>query len=367
MGARPEAPRRCWAPWLLGFTSLLLSAFSTVVRSPGAHGSDVEDSGSRISLKGTQGGSVVFHVIRRPDDPPEAELEKVSWAVKNKTNYMVLLRVSPGVDGPEWVNSRDKLERRVHVLNTTTLRMDKLTLEDSGWYQTRSSFTSGIESSQYFHLSVYEPVSCPQIHAETLTLTRDWCNVTLECHPTGTTGAVNVSWESKGLPGELEQTGAPGPTTIPWTLALHLPLSRPSSSVTCVVSNPVGQESATRDLGEVCGHVSEGEAGPQGQAGAAHMGSILGALGVVLLVLGAGLYLWCSRAKRKSLEPERGSAGSQEAHRDLDGGMHYAELTRPVSRDSRVKGLEEPHLGQETPLTPVYTEVRSPGQVVSKI
>ncbi|XP_029791779.1 SLAM family member 9-like isoform X19 [Suricata suricatta] len=254
MGARPEAPRRCWAPWLLGFTSLLLSAFSTVVRSPGAHGSDVEDSGSRISLKGTQGGSVVFHVIRRPDDPPEAELEKVSWAVKNKTNYMVLLRVSPGVDGPEWVNSRDKLERRVHVLNTTTLRMDKLTLEDSGWYQTRSSFTSGIESSQYFHLSVYEPVSHPQILAEILSLTPDWCNVTLECHPTGTTGAVTVSWESKGLPRELEQTGAPGPAPTPWTLALHLPLSRPSPSITCVVSNPVDQKTATWDLGEVCGH-----------------------------------------------------------------------------------------------------------------
>ncbi|XP_029789305.1 uncharacterized protein LOC115287195 [Suricata suricatta] len=155
MGARPEAPRRCWAPWLLGFTSLLLSAFSTVVRSPGARGSDVEDSGSRVSLKGIQGGSVVFHVIRCPDVPPEAELEKVSWAFKNKTNYVVLLRVSPGVDGPEWVNSRDKLEKRVHVLNTMTLRMDKLTLEDSGWYRARSSFTAGIESSQDFHLSVY--------------------------------------------------------------------------------------------------------------------------------------------------------------------------------------------------------------------
>ncbi|XP_029791769.1 SLAM family member 9-like isoform X10 [Suricata suricatta] len=362
MGARPEAPRRCWAPWLLGFTSLLLSAFSTVVRSPGAHGSDVEDSGSRISLKGTQGGSVVFHVIRRPDDPPEAELEKVSWAVKNKTNYMVLLRVSPGVDGPEWVNSRDKLERRVHVLNTTTLRMDKLTLEDSGWYQTRSSFTSGIESSQYFHLSVYEPVSHPQILAEILSLTPDWCNVTLECHPTGTTGAVTVSWESKGLPRELEQTGAPGPAPTPWTLALHLPLSRPSPSITCVVSNPVDQKTATWDLGEVCGHVSEGEAGPQGQAGACLLRLLLGSLGVVLLVLGAWLYLWCPRGERKRVEPGRG-AGWQK-HRTFDGGVPDAGQ---VSRAGRDKGLEEPHLGQETPLTPVYTEVRSPGQVVSKI
>ncbi|XP_029791787.1 uncharacterized protein LOC115288529 [Suricata suricatta] len=169
----------------------------------------------------------------------------------------------------------------------------------------------GIENDQEFHLSVYELVSRPQILAENLSLTPDWCNVTLECHPTGTTGAVNVSWESKGLPRELEQTGAPGPAPTPWTLALHLPLSRPSPSVTCVVSNLVDQKSATRDLGEVCVH----------------------------------------------------GAGSQKKHRTLYGGVSHAGL---VSRDGRDKGLKEPHVGQETPLTTVYTEVCSPGQVVSK-
>ncbi|XP_029789306.1 SLAM family member 9-like [Suricata suricatta] len=165
-----------------------------------------------------------------------------------------MLHVFPGVRGPEWVNFQDKYKERVQVLNTTTLRMDKLTLEDSGRYWARVSLTGGTVYDQYFHLSVYEPVSRPQILAEILSLTADLCKVTLECHPTGPTGAVNVSWESKGLPRELEQTGAPGPAPTPWTLALHLPLSRPSPSVTCVVSNPVDQKTATRDLGEVCGH-----------------------------------------------------------------------------------------------------------------
>ncbi|XP_077601781.1 uncharacterized protein LOC144216330 isoform X1 [Crocuta crocuta] len=254
MGARPEAPRLCWASWLLGFTSILLSTFSNGVRSSGARGSGVEDSRNLVSLKGTQGGSVLFHVTRRPEVPPEAKLEKISWAVKNDSNYILLLHVSPGVDVPEWVNPQDKFEKRLHVLHTTTLRIDKLTLEDSGWYRARCSFSTGIENAQYFHLSVYEPVSSIQMLAEILSLTRDWCNVTLECHALETSGAVNVSWESKGLPRELEQRGAPGPAPNPWTLALKLPLSQPSPRVTCVVSNPVDQKTATRDLGEVCGH-----------------------------------------------------------------------------------------------------------------
>ncbi|XP_039081195.1 uncharacterized protein LOC120227102 isoform X4 [Hyaena hyaena] len=357
MGTRPEAPRLCRAPWLLGFTCLLLSAFSTAVRSSGARGSGVEDSRNLVSLKGTQGGSVVFHVTRRPEVPPEAKLEKISWAVKNESNYIVLLHVSPGVDVPEWVNPQDKFKKRLHVLNTTTLRIDKLTLEDSGWYRARCSFSTGIENAQYFHLSVYEPVPHPQVLAEILSLIRDWCNVTLECHALETSGAMNVSWESKGLPRELEQRGAPGLAPNLWTLALILPLSQPSPRVTCVVSNPVDQKSATRDLREVCGH--EGETHPHRQAGAAHLGAILGALGVVLLVLGAGLYLRCSRGERKSLEPGRG-AGSQEKPRDHGGGVHEA---MQVSRDSRDKGWSEAHLQQETHLRPVYTEVRTPGQV----
>ncbi|XP_077601787.1 CD48 antigen-like isoform X2 [Crocuta crocuta] len=162
--------------------------------------------------------------------------------------------MSPGVDVPEQVNPQDKFEKRFYVLITTTLRIDKLTLEDSGSYRARCSFSTGIENAQYFHLSVYEPVPRPQTLSEVLSLTRDWCNVTLECHTPGATGAVNVSWESKGLPRELEQRGPPGPAPNPWTLALNLPLNQPSPSVTCVVSSPVDQKNATQDLGEVCVH-----------------------------------------------------------------------------------------------------------------
>ncbi|XP_043425028.1 SLAM family member 5-like isoform X2 [Prionailurus bengalensis] len=352
MGAHSEDPHLCWASRLLGFSSLVLSAFSTVVNGSGTHGSQVEDSGNVVSVKGTQGSSVSFLVTRSPESLPGVKLE-ISWGIKNKSNYLVLLQVSPGEDVPKWVNFQDKFEKRVHVLNTTTLRIDNLTLEDSGQYWARVSLTGGRETIRYFHLTVYEPVPRPQILAKTPSVTPDWCNVTLECHAPGTREDVNVSWENKGLPRELEQRGVPGPAPNPWTLALKLPLSQPSPSITCVVSNPGDRKTATRDLGEVCAH------GPLGQAGAGFLRDILGALGITFLILGAGLYLRCSRGKKQSLEPGR---GSQEEHRDHDDGIQYAELSQQTSRESRDQGSGEPHLEQETPLTTVYSEVRHPGQ-----
>ncbi|XP_045310619.1 SLAM family member 9-like isoform X2 [Leopardus geoffroyi] len=353
MGAHSEDPHLCWASQLLGFSSLVLSAFSTVVNGSGTHGSQLEDSGNVVSVKGTQGSSVSFHVTLSPESLPGLKLEKISWGIKSQPHDTVILQVSPGEDVPTWVNFQDKLEKRVHVLNTTTLRIDNLTLEDSGQYSARVSLSGGREMYRYFHLTVYEPVPRPQILGETPSVTPDWCNVTLECHAPGTREDVNVSWESKVLPRELEQRGVPGPAPNPWTLALKLPLSQPSPSITCVVSNPGDRKTATRDLGEVCAH------GPHGPDGSAHLPAILGALVVVLLILGAGLFLLCSRRRKQSLEPGR---GSQEEHRDHDDGVQYAELSQQTSRESRDQGSGEPHLEQETPLTTVYSEVRHPGQ-----
>ncbi|XP_053764846.1 uncharacterized protein LOC109261569 isoform X3 [Panthera pardus] len=302
MGARSEDPHLCWASRLLGFSSLVLTlgAFSTVVSGSGTLGSQVEASGNPVSLTGTKGGSVSFHVTRSPELAPGLKLEKISWGIKNKSDYLLLLHVSPGEDVPKWVNFQDKFEKRVHVLNTTTLRIDNLTLEDSGHYWARVSLTRGREMNWYFHLTVYEPMPCPQILAKTPSVTPDWCSVTLECHAPGTREDVNVSWQSKGLPRELEQRGVPRPAPNPWTVALKLPLSQPSPSITCVVSNPGERKTATKDLGKVCAH------GPLGQAGAGYLRDILGALGITFLILGAGLYLRCSRGKKQSLEPGRG-------------------------------------------------------------
>ncbi|XP_047560711.1 SLAM family member 9-like isoform X1 [Lutra lutra] len=305
MGACSEDPHLCGASWLLRFTGLLLSVCSAVTQSPGARRSALDDSGNPLPLKGTLGASVLFHMIKNPELPPGSKLESITWGIINQKIYTPVLQVSPGRDVPRWVSFQDKFEKRVHVLNTMTLRIDNLTLEDSGLYRAQESYTRGRQYDQDFHLMVYEPVPVPQIRATVLSLTPGWCNLTLKCVLTRTREDLTVSWESECLPRELEQRPAPGPSPNPWTLAVNLPLSQPSPSLTCVVSNQGDQKTVTLDLGDVCDHETE----PHRQTSAAHLPGILVSVAVMLLILGADLYLWKRRGMKKKLEPVRGRVG----------------------------------------------------------
>ena len=103
-------------------------------------------------------------------------------------------------------------------------------------------------------LPAAEPLPLPQIRTTNLSITPGWCNVTVKCDAPGTREDLTMSWESKGLPRELEQREATGPAPNPWTLALSLPLNQPNASLTCVLRNQVDQTTATLDLGDICGH-----------------------------------------------------------------------------------------------------------------
>ncbi|XP_033270393.2 uncharacterized protein LOC105748826 isoform X2 [Orcinus orca] len=250
MGPCSEDPHLCWASRLLGFTSLLLSVCWPGVKSSGTHGSGVQDSGVHVPLHRVRGGSVSFNVTRKQ----EAHLEEVTWGFGPDSNYRVLLRVGAEADAPTWVSLQDKYQQRVHVPSILSLKIENLTSEDSGLYRARASFTGGIERNQVFPLTVYEPVPLPQILFKLLSITPGWCNVTLECRASGATEDLKVTWQSKGLPRELEQSVTLGPAPNSWTLPVNLPLRQPSASFTCVVSNQVDQKTATLDLGEVCVH-----------------------------------------------------------------------------------------------------------------
>ncbi|CAK7311347.1 SLAM family member 5 [Vulpes lagopus] len=336
-----------------------LGICSTGTQGSAAHGSGVEDSGNPVSLKRIQGASVLFQVLRNPDLPAGVQLENMTWGMFSGGNYTILLQVSSGSRIPEWVNFQEKFQKRVCVLNITTLRMNNLTLEDTGLYRARGFYTRGRQSDQDFHLTVYEPLSVPQIRTTNLSITAGWCNITVQCDTPGTREDLTMSWETRGLPRELGQQEVAGPAPNPWTLALSLPLSQPNTSLTCVLRNQVEHKTATLDLRDICGH------DPQGQADASQLPSILGTVVVLLLILGAGLFLWRTRVK-KSLEPGRG-AGSQEEHRDPDGGIHYAELSQQGSGYSRDQGRGAARLEGDKPLTTVYSEVRRAGVALMRI
>ena len=141
---------------LLTFSiSIVLGICSTVAYNSGSHGSEAQDPGF-VPMYGTQGGSVLFHVIKKQ----EADPVEVSWGFGPQSNYRVLLQVRRGADTPTWVSLQDKYQQRVHVPNVTSLKIENLTPEDSGQYRARASFTGGMELNQVFLLTVYGKWHC---------------------------------------------------------------------------------------------------------------------------------------------------------------------------------------------------------------
>ncbi|XP_023581622.1 uncharacterized protein LOC111819401, partial [Trichechus manatus latirostris] len=230
--------------------------WSIGAKSSVAHDSGTKDSGAFVPLKEIQGDSNLFHVIMKPGVDPGAELKEISWQFGPESDYRVMLHVYKWTDSPMWVTLQDKYKQRVHVPTMTTLRTENLTLEDSGRYQAIGDLTEGKAFIQMFHLIVFKPVLLPQILAKSFSITPGWCSVTLESRATGASENLNMTWENKGLPKNLDQTGTLGPDSNSRTLTLSLPvsqhLSRPNASLTCVVSNSIDKKNATLHLGEFC-------------------------------------------------------------------------------------------------------------------
>ncbi|KAM9691181.1 SLAM family member 9-like isoform 4-T5 [Dama dama] len=326
MGPCSEDPHLCGPSRLLGFTSFLLSVCSTGVKSSGAHGSGVQDSGAYVPLEGIQGGSVLFHLSKNQ----EADPEEVSWGFGPESNYRVLLQVRRGADTPTWVSLQDKYQHRVHVPNVTSLRIENLTREDSGQYRARASFTGGIELTQVFLLTVYGTVPLPEIDVKSASITPGWCNITLECRAPGATEDLKVTWEIKGLPRELEQRVTSELPSNSWHLTLNVPLSQPAASLTCVVSNQVDQKTAALDLGEVC--VSDSPRNSSAET----VPGIIGAVVIMLLILIIGLFLWKTYRKKRKMKTGR---EFQVDPGDNDGGIQYAELSQQGSGEVTHKEL----------------------------
>ncbi|KAB1260936.1 hypothetical protein Cadr_000024648 [Camelus dromedarius] len=254
--------------------------------SSGAHGSGSKDSGSHVYLHKIQGGSVLFHAIKGSEIDSGAKMEKVSWVFGHESNQTVMLSICAGSATPTWVSLQDKYQKRVHVPNMTSLKIENLSIEDSGLYRIRVSFTKGIEFTKDFYLTVY-----------------------------GAKKDLNVTWESKGLPKELNHRGTLGPASNSWTLAVSLPLSQSNAKLTCVVNNQVDKKTASKNLAEVCAH----------------------------------------------------GAGSQEDQDDADDSIQYVELSQQESRESTYQGISKQHLREKGPLTTIYSEVCKPGHAMKII
>ncbi|KAM5200743.1 SLAM family member 8-like isoform 11-T11 [Hipposideros larvatus] len=287
----------------------------------------------------------------------------MAWGFGPETTYTVLLKVGSSGDLPTWVNLQDKYRHRVHVPNMTSLLIANLTPEDSGQYRVRGSFTGGREFTQVFQLTVYEPVPLPQILAKSLSVTADWCNVTLECKAVGASEDLNVTWLHSDLPRKWQQTGTLGPGLSIWLLAVRLPLDQVNTSLTCNASNEVDLKTATTTLGEVCANRKDSQEHDSGH----HLPGLVVAVPAVLLTVGVGLYLWKTRGKKKE-EMEMGiGAGLEEGRRDHEDDIHYVELRTQEPKEGGDKGVRGQHLEGKRPVTTIYSEVHRPGPAVQVI
>ncbi|XP_012514077.1 PREDICTED: SLAM family member 9-like [Propithecus coquereli] len=175
------------------------------------------------------------------------------------------------------------------------LNIRDLTMEMSGLYVATIKFFSGESQQEYFRLCVYEPIPHPKIVIHSSSNTLGWCNVSLECGTPGATENLTMTWLSKGLPRELEQSGTLVPAPNSRNLSLSLSLSQLNGHLTCVISNPVDQKNATLDLETLCPL----RGSPQSKW------LWVGILVPVLMAsLVAGVWIW----KRKNMKAERGGS-----------------------------------------------------------
>ncbi|XP_040840102.1 SLAM family member 9-like, partial [Ochotona curzoniae] len=301
---------------------------STLANSPEAQGSGVVNPGGVHSpVKRMRADSVWFHVIPKSEEM----LEEISWLFSSGSEYRFFLRVNSGPDSHKWLGLQDKFKGRIQVPNVTSLMIENLTFQDSGQYKAEVRDTSGLSYNQFFQLSVYEPVPVPHLMAKSPSLMSGWCNITLECSVTDATEDLNVTWESTGLNRELKNGRTLWPAPTSWTLDVSLPMSQPKASLSCVVSNPVDQKTATLELDDICVQKTESH-------GQANITTVIVVTLLIVLLLVAGIVLWKKRGKKKKSIKEKeteGGAALQEDHGTNDDDIDYVQLTQQETQGGK--------------------------------
>ncbi|KAL8184883.1 UNVERIFIED_CONTAM: hypothetical protein K2H54_031338 [Gekko kuhli] len=133
---------------------------------------------------------------------------------------------------------------------TTWIRA--LEKEDSGVFMARVLLAPNEIHEQTFRLSVFEPVPDPQIRHQLVSKMAEVCNLTLWCLPPEK-GPFDVSWKRGDRLSALEGGSHRYRLSAEGT-ELHLSWQPNSSdsTVTCLLSNPVDQKSASFDLRSAC-------------------------------------------------------------------------------------------------------------------
>ncbi|XP_016021736.2 CD48 antigen isoform X2 [Rousettus aegyptiacus] len=321
----------------LGAQTLLLRAgLLLALPLPGPR--TAQDPGSSCTLKRTVGESAQLRLSSSLS--PDVREVEWTWDAEDGRQWL-LVSWKPNGSHAEWYELDEKYKRKFRLMERALLAIENLTVDMSGRYTAKIKFKTGKSQEEDFRLCLYEPIPHPQIQVHLLSNTTGRCNVSLECATPGTAENLTVTWLSKGLPGELDPSGALGSAPGSRRLSLSLPWGQLDGHLTCVVSNPVDRKNVTLPVESVCLW--------RGSLQSQWLWAVI--LPVVLMVsLGAGIWTWCRRRKAKAgrgeaappaaapqaLVPEE-SAGLQSGEADSCEPPPYAEIT--WRRHSK-KGLE---------------------------
>ncbi|XP_074076593.1 SLAM family member 9-like [Macrotis lagotis] len=205
-----------------------------------------EARNSYHTVDGIVGGDILLPL----NVPLGTEIQEIEWRFNSEK--LQLLSLEPRSHSFLWHSPLDRYKKRLDTLEDSSLIIRNTTIKDSGLYEARVIFISGLFIIQSFALSIYEPIPVPQIQIQSKCLTSLWCNITLDCQVSGPGKAVTVTWRSGNLLTGLKQSETSEISPNSRTLSLSLLMDQSNSSLTCLASNPVDQRNITIDLKDIC-------------------------------------------------------------------------------------------------------------------
>ncbi|KAJ6652427.1 hypothetical protein lerEdw1_011545 [Lerista edwardsae] len=159
--------------------------------------------------------------------------------------------------GGHWERSKapDRFGQRLEIVNKTVVRITPLEKGDGGLFEASVRLPSAEVQHHLFNLTVYAPVSEPQILLRNISKTPGMCNVTLWCWVPGD-GEHNVSWAIGAVGRPRRVLGG----SSDWhqlsdhgsRLQLLWRANLSDSSINCLVRNPVDQKNTSFDLLKIC-------------------------------------------------------------------------------------------------------------------
>ncbi|XP_011234973.2 T-lymphocyte surface antigen Ly-9 isoform X2 [Ailuropoda melanoleuca] len=207
------------------FSSFLWTCLLLLLTGPGASGKD----STPTVVPGILGGSVTFPLNISVD----TEFEHVAW--NGPQGALALATAERKI----FVTAKSYRDRLTISLNSYSLSLSNLTLEDAGSYKAQINWkTSKFTTDKEFKLHVYEQVPEPQVIMKSVNMSDNGsCNITLICFVERAGTSTLYSWTPRDAHASESHEGS--------TFIIHWRLCDPDLPYTCTARNPVSQNTSS--------------------------------------------------------------------------------------------------------------------------